>query len=204
MMTKSTNSFVEKSTQQGVLASSKLDRQSISPAERWLLIAEKAYCRVQRRGFVGGDPFKDWLAAEQEVDAIYAADSQGFLLQADAERLVNQVKNMFGGYGLGHLNLATILEKHRAVLQLLAEHNSKLIDGTSALVAQQAAVFQDAVSEAVETLHSFTQGKVSADGFTKQAELTLHAMENVLTYFKDLTDAVTDISPLPKQDADGR
>lgn len=203
MIAKSENTHGKKYPRKGMFNPAAEGRQTISPAERWLLITEKAYYRVQRRGFVGGDPFDDWTEAEQEVDAIYDTDTQSVFVQADAERLINQVKNAFGGYGLGHLNLDAILEKHRDGLQRLAEHNSKLIGSTSELVTQQAALFQDAVSEAVETLHSFTQGKVNADGFTKQAELTVHAMENVLTYFKDLTDSMTEISPLRKKDADG-
>jgi len=30
-------------------------------------IAEAAYYRAKRRGFVGGDPVEDWLAAEREL-----------------------------------------------------------------------------------------------------------------------------------------
>jgi ABC-type transporter Mla subunit MlaD len=33
------------------------------------MIAEAAYVRAERRGFVGGDPLADWLDAEAEVDA---------------------------------------------------------------------------------------------------------------------------------------
>ena len=35
--------------------------------ERW--IAEAAYFRAERRGFVGGDPIRDWIEAEHEIDA---------------------------------------------------------------------------------------------------------------------------------------
>ena len=33
------------------------------------MIAVAAYYRAEHRGFVGGDPVGDWLAAEAEVDA---------------------------------------------------------------------------------------------------------------------------------------
>jgi Protein of unknown function (DUF2934) len=39
----------------------------IDPADRHRLIAEAAYYRAERRGFVGGDAVQDWLAAEVEV-----------------------------------------------------------------------------------------------------------------------------------------
>jgi len=41
----------------------------VSPDERWRRIAEAAYLLAERRGFQGGDPVADWLAAEAEVDA---------------------------------------------------------------------------------------------------------------------------------------
>lgn len=35
--------------------------------ERRAKIAEAAYFRAERRGFVGGDPVEDWLEAEKET-----------------------------------------------------------------------------------------------------------------------------------------
>ncbi len=40
----------------------------VSPDERRRMIAEAAYYRALRRGFHGGDPVTDWLAAEREVN----------------------------------------------------------------------------------------------------------------------------------------
>jgi hypothetical protein len=34
------------------------------------MIAEAAYFRAQRRGFRGGDPDRDWIEAEVEIDAL--------------------------------------------------------------------------------------------------------------------------------------
>jgi hypothetical protein len=42
------------------------DDATISPEERYRMIAEAAYYRAQRRGFLG-DPLQDWLEAEVEV-----------------------------------------------------------------------------------------------------------------------------------------
>jgi len=41
----------------------------VDKTEREQRIAEAAYLRAERRGFVGGDPVADWIDAEQEVDA---------------------------------------------------------------------------------------------------------------------------------------
>jgi len=204
MMTRNEDSNTQKAVP---MSSSELpagDRQTISQGERWLLITEKAYTRVQRRGFVGGDPIDDWLEAEREVDARYQAQAGGRFEQTDAEALTEQVRNIFGGFGLGHLGLDAILDKHRESLELLAEQNRKLMDSTSELASRQTVLFQDAVSEAMETMQSFSQGKVSTDAVARQAELSVRAIENVLSYFKTLTDSVTDTSGARKQDEDDK
>lgn len=48
----------------------------ISPADRHKMVEVAAYRRAQQRGFVGGDPHDDWLAAEGDVDAMLAAIGQ--------------------------------------------------------------------------------------------------------------------------------
>ena len=41
----------------------------ITAQERWRMISENAYYRAERRGFVGGNPAEDWVAAKAEIDA---------------------------------------------------------------------------------------------------------------------------------------
>lgn len=43
---------------------------ALSREARRAMIAEKAYLRAERRGFVPGGEAADWLAAEAEVDAL--------------------------------------------------------------------------------------------------------------------------------------
>jgi hypothetical protein len=45
----------------------------VTAEQRRQMIAEAAYFRAQRRGFVEGDPIADWLAAEADIDAMLAA-----------------------------------------------------------------------------------------------------------------------------------
>ncbi|MBZ5637620.1 MAG: DUF2934 domain-containing protein [Acidobacteriia bacterium] len=45
-------------------------RKGIPPEERQRLIAESAYLKAERRGFQGGDPSRDWIEAEAEIDAM--------------------------------------------------------------------------------------------------------------------------------------
>jgi hypothetical protein len=44
-------------------------QSALSQEERRGLIEREAYLRAERRGFEGGDPVDDWLAAEAEVEA---------------------------------------------------------------------------------------------------------------------------------------
>lgn len=43
--------------------------QFVGPERRAALIAEAAFFRAEKRGFVPGHEVEDWLAAESEVDA---------------------------------------------------------------------------------------------------------------------------------------
>jgi hypothetical protein len=45
-------------------------RLALTPEVRRTMIAEGAYLRAERRGFVPGHDTEDWLAAEAEVDAL--------------------------------------------------------------------------------------------------------------------------------------
>lgn len=44
-------------------------RGAVSAAERQRMVAEAAYYRATRRGFGPGDPVRDWVEAEAEIDA---------------------------------------------------------------------------------------------------------------------------------------
>jgi hypothetical protein len=43
---------------------------NITDEQRLDMIAEAAYFKAEQRGFQGGDPEQDWLAAESEIDAL--------------------------------------------------------------------------------------------------------------------------------------
>ena len=47
-------------------------RRHADPPPDWhrQMIEEAAYFRAEARGFAGGDPVADWLAAEAEIDAL--------------------------------------------------------------------------------------------------------------------------------------
>ena len=49
-------------------------RTTLAGEDGQRLIAEAAYFRAERRGFVPGQELEDWLAAEIEVDALFGDD----------------------------------------------------------------------------------------------------------------------------------
>ena len=49
-------------------------RVDVSHDARYQMIAEAAYLRAERRGFMPGNEVEDWLAAEAEVDRLLAAE----------------------------------------------------------------------------------------------------------------------------------
>jgi len=51
----------------------------ITREQRWQMVAEAAYLRAEARGFSGGGDVGDWLAAEQEVDAMLQKDGVKYL-----------------------------------------------------------------------------------------------------------------------------
>ena len=182
-------------------------KQTISPAERWLLIRGNAYVRAQKRGFVGGNPYEDWLEAEEDIDAEYDTDFRGVFSLTDSAGITEQVKSVFAVYGLDHLSVDALLDKHREGMEKLAAFNRSLINSTSELANQQTNLVQDAVTEAVKTLQSVAQGRVDTEGVTRQAELSMKAIELALSHVKALSESVAKISPacaIPPADKKGK
>jgi hypothetical protein len=43
-------------------------RQPVDPETKWMMIAEAAYYRAEKRGFVPGGELQDWLEAEAQME----------------------------------------------------------------------------------------------------------------------------------------
>ncbi|TCV90396.1 DUF2934 domain-containing protein [Sulfurirhabdus autotrophica] len=68
---------------------------SVTPEERYHMIAEAAYFRAESRGFVSGDPSHDWFEAEAEIERILQhqnSESNGGNKQAFQSKLEAQLK----------------------------------------------------------------------------------------------------------------
>ena len=50
---------------------------TVSPEVRRAMVAQAAFLRAERRGFLPGGEVEDWLAAEAEVDALLRAGNSG-------------------------------------------------------------------------------------------------------------------------------
>lgn len=65
----------------------------ISPEERQRMISEAAYLRAAQRGFEGGDPLADWLAAEAEINRALPRPQQQKEELALYERLRSEIQD---------------------------------------------------------------------------------------------------------------
>ncbi len=64
---------------------------SVTPEQRYQMIAEAAYYHAERRGFIVGDTAQDWLDAEVEIDRILQQQlSQGETPQGTAKQVFQQ------------------------------------------------------------------------------------------------------------------
>ncbi len=52
------------------ISNNEAQKVSVSPQERYQMIAAAAYLRAERRNFAGVHALDDWIAAEAEIDAI--------------------------------------------------------------------------------------------------------------------------------------
>lgn len=66
----------------------------IDAETRRRMIAEAAYFRAEQRGFTGGDPLTDWIAAEAEVDAVLRDGDHGELLARIEDRVAEAGKKV--------------------------------------------------------------------------------------------------------------
>ena len=55
-------------SKQGVAAP--VAKASVTPEERYKMIAAAAYSKAEQRGFASGYALNDWIAAEKEIDAM--------------------------------------------------------------------------------------------------------------------------------------
>ena len=63
---------------------------SVTPEQRYKMIADAAYFRAEKRGFVGGNVANDWLEAEAEIDLILQQQSDSKQAGASTKKAFQQ------------------------------------------------------------------------------------------------------------------
>jgi hypothetical protein len=114
---------------------------AVSEAERQHRIAELAYFRALERGFQGGDPVDDWLAAEREVNRMLRKPRQQ-KQELDAYRKLRALtQELFGDVRDG-MNAATVretLERARTRLRDAGGYTADTIDRAAAAIEKEMA-----------------------------------------------------------------
>ena len=118
-----------KSTRKGT-ASSLSTGQLLSAEERERMIAEAAYFRAMQRGFTGGNPQDDWLAAEREINRLLPSPQQQKAEVAAYEKLRTTVGKVLADMR-GTVNADTVkqaFDKATEELRKTGEHTADTIN----------------------------------------------------------------------------
>jgi hypothetical protein len=110
-----------------------------SAEERQRMIATAAYLRAEQRGFVGGDPAADWLAAEAEVDRRLAAQKrEGAAFQRMYEEVARALSE--AREKVSAQTLEDALQKASAVVREAGEYTGETVGKVTEAVKKELAV----------------------------------------------------------------
>ena len=126
-----TESF-RKNTSKGATASTERGQPGAS-GERQRMIAEAAYFRAMQRGFNGGDPLDDWLAAEREISRLLPSPQQQQQERAAYEKLREKVRKYLveARDTVNAENLKQGFDKATDELRKTGEHTAETINKIS-------------------------------------------------------------------------
>jgi hypothetical protein len=108
----------------------------LSRPERERMIAEAAYFRALARGFQGGDPIDDWLAAEREINRLLPSPQQQKQELAAYEKLRQGVGKILSETRetLSADTIRQALVQAKTQLKSLGEHTADTVDRVAASV----------------------------------------------------------------------
>ena len=139
----------------------------ISPDERQQMIAEAAYLRAAERGFEGGDPLADWLAAEAQINRALPRPQQ----QKEELALYEQLRR----------EVQTTLNDIRAGVN--AESVRDAVERAVARVRGAGGQTSDALNRAIESLRKDIAS--AADRMGPQWEVFSERTADVFTVWRD-------------------
>jgi len=169
----------------------KSEKKSISPMDRWKMVAEAAYYRAQKRGFIGGNPMDDWVDAEKEIDAEYAVDYSKIMVALDSSGVREQLAKIIAG--ILHqpgLDLDGILEDQRKNIEALTEANKVIFDNARGVIERQVEIFRETMDKTASLMKSSFQAKSTEDMPDQRAELIRLGMEKSLASMLDITESI--------------
>jgi hypothetical protein len=108
----------------------------VTPEERRRMVAEAAYFRALDRGFQGGDPVDDWLAAEREINRLLPSAQQQKRELIAYERLRQAVGRILAESRstVSADNLRSALEQAKVQLKQIGDDTADTIDKVAAAV----------------------------------------------------------------------
>ncbi len=109
---------------------------SISSAERERMIAEAAYFRALARGFKGGDPINDWLAAERDINHLLPPPAQQKRELAAYQALRKEIGERLADIreNLSAETVRDTLQRARQRLKSAGEHAADTVDKVGASI----------------------------------------------------------------------
>jgi phasin family protein len=167
------------------------DKTAVSPLERWRMIAEAAYYRAEKRGFVGGNPMEDWAEAEKEINARYSADYSKLFALPDAGAIVDQLKKLFTPHAFGGIDLSSVIDSQRKNVEAVATANQDILDSTVALIHRQNDVLNETVELVASTAKGLAGSKSPREAVEKQGELIRVGLSKTLEELRAAIEAVT-------------
>jgi hypothetical protein len=170
-------------------------RQSISPLQRYRMIAETAYYRALERGFIGRNPVDDWLEAEKAIDAKYAIDFGKLLVTPHIAGLFELLNRLFKGYGLSPIDIKTLVEKERENVEALAHANARVGEPIKTAVSRQIEILIDALEAMLARFDLLVQvGRSDGPLATEHGKLLRILGERTLANLRESTDATMQAS----------
>lgn len=166
-------------------------KQSVTPLERWRMVAESAYYRAEARGFLGGNPIEDWLEAEREIDARYTVDLGKVMTVFDPSEMIKELAKAFSGVELPGVDLNAVLEAQRKNVEALTVANQRAFDAAQEMVGRQLEMLREAMTEATAALSVLSATKSPTQAAVKQGEILKQLMERALINLREMTEFIT-------------
>nr|VFK26249.1 MAG: Phasin protein [Candidatus Kentron sp. MB]VFK30793.1 MAG: Phasin protein [Candidatus Kentron sp. MB]VFK75234.1 MAG: Phasin protein [Candidatus Kentron sp. MB] len=168
-----------------------LVKKAVSPLERWTMVAEAAYYRAQKRGFVGGNPMEDWMEAEKEIDAEYTIDYSKIMTLLNPLEMMDQLGKIFGGGARTELRLDEILENQRKNIEALTNANKRVFQDAKEMMDRQTEMFKKIMDQAIiSPVKGKSAKSASSKAAIQQAELIRLGVEKGLISMRETAESI--------------